>query len=183
MKKKKFIRDYPWNDDEKKFVECDQLGCKKKGDFKAPKSISSDETYNFCLEHVKQYNRRWDFFAGKSQNEIYKYLKNEMYQNKPTKPMSEKVSSKINFEFDFENFFDEKKKFSKTQNTNNVNDEISAALELFKLDIPFKINQLKQRYNILVKKNHPDLHGGDEKKNNLLKKINIYYKKLQKIAS
>ena len=183
MKKKTFIREYPWCSDETHFTKCDQFGCEKKGEFKAPKSINSKEKYNFCLEHVKEYNKRWDYFAGKSQSEIYQFLKNEMYQNKPTKPMSYKISHNVNFEFNFGNFFNVNKNYSKNIQNKNVDEKILKALNLFKLKTPLKIDKLKKRYNELVKKNHPDLHGGDIKKNNLLKKINNYYKILQKIAS
>ena len=43
----------------------------------APKSPNSKEKYSFCLSHVKEYNKRWNFFAGKSQSQIYDYQKND----------------------------------------------------------------------------------------------------------
>ena len=66
MKKKKFTKCYPWESSEKVFTKCDQENCNLPGEFKAPKSINSSAKYNFCLHHVKIYNKRWDFFAGKS---------------------------------------------------------------------------------------------------------------------
>ena len=178
--KKKLIREYPWEDEGKKISKCDQIGCQRRGEYKAPKSVSSKETYNFCLEHVKKYNMRWDFFAGKSQDQIYMFLKNDIYNNKPTRPMSDRVSSKINFEFNFGDFFDLKKE---NINRDNLSNELNEALDIFKIKIPFNSIQLKKKYNNLVKKNHPDLYGGDKKKDAKLKKINIYYKILQKIAT
>ena len=183
MKKKKIARDFPWEKNKLNTRKCDQDQCNKLGEHKAPKSVNSKEVYYFCLEHVKIYNKRWDFFAGKSQKQIYKFLKEEMYINKPTTPMSEKISSKINFDFsfnsDFNDLFGNKQKKEKRKNTNN---EIDKALNLFNLNIPFTSIELKKIYNSLVKKNHPDLHDGDQKKESLLKKVNIYYKMLKKVA-
>ena len=45
------------------------------------------------------------------------------------------------------------------------------------------MQELKKSYKELVKKNHPDVHGGDIKKESLLKKINNYYKNLKKVAN
>ena len=43
----------------------------KKGEFKAPKSrVLLNEYYFFCLEHVKEYNKSWDFYKGLSVNQI-----------------------------------------------------------------------------------------------------------------
>ena len=181
MKKKNKVKKFPW---EKKNLKCDQPQCENEGNYQAPKSVNSEEKYNFCLEHVKAYNKRWDFFAGKSQAQIYNFLKNDQYNNKPTKPISDRISSKIKFDFSIgsESFFSNKNKKEK-KHENNVDSELNKALSLFNIKLPFKNHQLKKKYNDLVKKNHPDLHQGDSKKEDLLKKINIYYKVLKKIAT
>ena len=179
MKKKNKIKKFPW---EKKILKCDQVQCENEGNYQAPKSVNSEEKYNFCLEHVKAYNKRWDFFAGKSQAQIYNFLKNDQYYNKPTKPISERISSKISFDFSIgdEGFFSNKKE---KKYENKATNELNRALSLFNLELPIRNHQLKKKYNDLVKKNHPDLHQGDSKKEDLLKKINIYYKLLKKIAT
>ena len=181
MKKKKLTRDFPWKRKVSMAGLCEQSNCNKPGVYKAPKSTSSTEQYNFCLEHVRIYNKRWNFFAGKSQKEIYDYQKNELYQNKPTSPMSEQIHSKIKFDYSY--VFEEK--FEKFQNREKKckENDFDEALKLFNLQLPFTVSQLKKKYNILVKKNHPDIHGGDIKKESLLKKINIYYKNLKKVAN
>tara|TARA_B100000989_G_C19493324_1_gene450844 strand:+ start:772 stop:1299 length:528 start_codon:yes stop_codon:yes gene_type:complete len=174
---KKIKINYPWEKDSSRNL-CDEPNCKNLAEYQAPKSINSKEKYNFCLEHVRIYNKRWNFFAGKSQDEIYRYLKNEAYLNKPTSPMSNKVCSKINFEFIFD-FLDD----NKNKNEQSINSELEKALKVFKLKIPITKKKLKEKYNYLVKANHPDLHDGDSDKESLLKKINNYYKILQKIAN
>ena len=181
MKKKKFTKKFPWEFKESKDKICDQENCYEIAMFKAPKSVNSKNYYYFCKEHIKIYNKRWNFFAGKSQNEIYNYLKNEMYINKPTRPISDRISSKIKFDFSY--IFENNYNYNKKSDNNDLVDDLSAALTLFKLKQPFSMQELKKSYKELVKKNHPDVHGGDINKDSLLKKINNYYKNLKKVAN
>ena len=177
MKKK---RKYTWEINQKRL--CDQIGCNKVGEYRAPKSPGSSEKYCFCLFHVKAYNERWDYFAGMSQTEIYRFQSQEALSNRPTRPLSENVSAKINFNFDFN--FEQAGNFSKKSKRKlNFNQEINEALEIFNLDPPFSGLELKKHYKLLVKENHPDLNGANPEKEKLLKKINNCYKVLIKIAT
>ena len=50
---------------------CEWPGCACAGEYRAPRSRARlREFYHFCLEHVRAYNRAWDFFAGMNQAEI-----------------------------------------------------------------------------------------------------------------
>ncbi len=172
---------YDWEPVSKNFVKCDQVGCKSRGEYQAPKTPNSSERYNFCLKHIKIYNKRWNFFAGKSQSEIYEFLRNELY-NSETKPLKERISSKIKFDYDFDFDQNDFYKHSSKNNTNSYDTETQNALKTFKMNTPIESVALKKKYNALVKENHPDLHGQNPKKEKLLKKINNHYKILKKIA-
>src|SRR6185295_5904657 len=44
---------------------CDYVGCKHAGEHRAPKGRDrAGEYWHFCREHVSDYNRRWNYFAG-----------------------------------------------------------------------------------------------------------------------
>jgi hypothetical protein len=44
---------------------CERPGCKAQGSFRAPKGRSQEGRYfNFCLEHVREYNASYNYFAG-----------------------------------------------------------------------------------------------------------------------
>ena len=43
--------------------KCDHPGCNKDGEFKAPKDRSLKDYYWFCLEHVQEYNSRWNYYT------------------------------------------------------------------------------------------------------------------------
>ena len=50
---------------------CDWPGCRDEGQHRAPKSRKEIETYHwFCLGHVRQYNKGWNYYAGMSDAEV-----------------------------------------------------------------------------------------------------------------
>ena len=54
---------------EDKERKCDHPGCEKAGEFRAPKDRSLKDYYWFCLEHVQEYNARWNYYDGISADE------------------------------------------------------------------------------------------------------------------
>ena len=163
--------------------QCDEKGCNEEGNFIAPKSPNSNEKYFFCLKHIKLYNKRWDFFAGKSQAEIYNFQKNDFFEGKPTFPFSDGMKSKIKFEFNYFadkeklKFSEKRKKFEKVDKL-IFNADVESSLRLMKLNKDFNENDLKKVYKQLVKKFHPDVKNNIKNKEKIIKKINNAYKLL-----
>ena len=79
---------------------CDSKGCKEKGEFRAPKSrIQLNEYYFFCLSHIKEYNKSWDFYKGLSVNQIESSMREDTIWNRPSWPLKgnpHKVMEQIN---------------------------------------------------------------------------------------
>lgn len=163
--------------------KCDEKGCEEDGNFVAPKSPNSSEKYFFCLKHIKLYNKRWNFFAGKSQAEIYNFQKNDFFDGKPTFPFSDGMRSKIKFEFNYFadkeklRFREKRKRFEKDDKL-IFNADVENSLKLFQLDKDFSEKDLKKIYKQLVKKYHPDVKNSIKNKDNMIKKINNAYKLL-----
>ena len=43
--------------------QCAEFNCSKVGEYKAPFSRKNINTYiYFCLEHVREYNRKWNYY-------------------------------------------------------------------------------------------------------------------------
>ena len=164
---------------------CDAINCNKPGIYFAPKSPNNKEKYSFCLTHVKEYNKRWNFFAGKSQNQIYEYQKNDFFLGRPTRPFSKGISSKIKFEFEY-SFDNDNLSFSKkndkkrTSKSQKFSDEIKKCLKTFNFTDEFNEKELKKRYKDLVKKFHPDLNKNYLNKEQNIKEINKSYSRLLK---
>ena len=52
---------------------CEWKGCNNKGIHRAPKNREYLREFRwFCLEHVREYNNKWNYFSGLSQIEIEK---------------------------------------------------------------------------------------------------------------
>ena len=43
-----------------------------------------NQYYFFCLEHVKEYNKSWDFYKGLSVNQIENSMREDIIWNRPS---------------------------------------------------------------------------------------------------
>tara|TARA_B100001063_G_C16762298_1_gene556636 strand:- start:1912 stop:2469 length:558 start_codon:yes stop_codon:yes gene_type:complete len=156
---------------------CEWKGCNEKGIHKAPRNREYLREFRwFCLEHVREYNNKWNYFSGLSQIEIEKELKADFSWHLPTWPMSENLNNK-NIKDDFE-VLDSTKNVNKISNLENSKE--TKALRKLGLTLDSSLQDIKRRYKILVKKHHPDTNTNKKKSNNILIEINEAYKILLK---
>jgi hypothetical protein len=70
---------------------CEYPECKELGAYRAPKSPDIlDEFYWFCKDHVREYNLKWNFFQGTTDDEFQKFLDKDRVWQRETKPFSQK---------------------------------------------------------------------------------------------
>ena len=73
--------------EKKSLYICDNKSCKNEGKYKAPKSkIDLNNYYLFCLEHIRKYNKSWDYYKGMSIDEIEFSLRQDVIWNRPSWP-------------------------------------------------------------------------------------------------
>src|ERR1700761_8560618 len=66
-------------------VACEWAGCKNKGGHRAPKGRdNSREYWNFCLDHVREYNQSYNFFQGMNPDDVARYQKDALTGHRPT---------------------------------------------------------------------------------------------------
>jgi DnaJ-domain-containing protein 1 len=71
---------------------CDKPGCAKPGKYRAPKSRDQlDDYWWFCLDHVREYNQRWNFFEGSSDEELERQFAADRVWERPTRPLRDTV--------------------------------------------------------------------------------------------
>ena len=59
------------------------------GEFKAPvEKDNSKITELLCLNHIKEFNKNWNYFAGMNDKQIHEFLKSDMTWHKPTQSFS-----------------------------------------------------------------------------------------------
>tara|TARA_B100001027_G_scaffold35733_1_gene22073 strand:+ start:137 stop:724 length:588 start_codon:yes stop_codon:yes gene_type:complete len=166
------------------FKKCDKNGCKQKGEYRAPKSrLMLNQYYFFCLEHIKEYNKSWDFYKGLSVSQIETSVREDTIWNRPSWPLKGnpyKVIEQIN-EFFNDEFIPNEEKNKYFQNKildENLTSEESKALSTLKLNLPITLEKIKKNYKKLVKIFHPDVNGNNKKAEEKFKEINQSYKTL-----
>ena len=55
---------------------CEAPGCRLAGEYRAPRARDRLSEYRwFCLEHVRDYNKKWDYFAGLGAEQIEAHIR------------------------------------------------------------------------------------------------------------
>src|SRR5262245_46129393 len=69
---------------------CDWPGCAKPGAHRAPKGRGMEgQFYNYCLDHVQQYNKTYNFFEGMADDAIAGWHKESITGHRPTWKLGE----------------------------------------------------------------------------------------------
>ena len=171
---------------EKNFIrKCDKDNCNEKGEFKAPKSRAMlNEYYFFCIVHIKEYNKSWDFYKGLSVNQIENSMRQDTIWNRPSWPLKGspyKVIEQINIFFNEDNedinlTMDNETFFKNKLLDEKLTREENNALFILKLKLPLTLDKIKKNYKKLVKIFHPDVNGNNKKAEEKFKEINNSYK-------
>ncbi|MEM1288676.1 MAG: J domain-containing protein [Pseudomonadota bacterium] len=73
---------------------CQWEGCDQKGPHKAPAGRDREgEFLWFCLKHVQEYNKNYNYFSGMSDEELSKFQKASMTGHRPTWTMGRNASN------------------------------------------------------------------------------------------
>jgi hypothetical protein len=162
---------------------CDHKSCKKIGSYKAP--IEKDNSKKFkwlCLDHIKEFNRNWDYFKGMSDQEVCEFLKSDMTWHKPTQSFN---SPNNFFSILWKNTLNEvggilsngHGKYIKT--IINFSNKDIEAFKIIELEVDTKWEKIQNQFKKLVKKYHPDMNAGNKKFEEKLKIVTLAYTQLK----
>ena len=161
---------------------CEWDSCRETGKFKAPLEKDNSKNYKWlCEEHIKLFNKNWNYFDGMSQNEIEKFLRSDATWHRPT----QKFGSSDNFFnilwnnalSDKFNFFTEEKRFS--EKISKLSEKDKDAFRIMELEFNADWTTIQKKFKALVKKLHPDRNSGNKKFEEKLKKITMAYSHLK----
>ena len=163
---------------------CEWENCEEIGDFKAP--IERDNSKNhrwLCKEHVKLFNKSWDYFDGMNQSEIENFLKSDITWHRPTQKFA---SSDNFFNILWNNALSDKYKFFNVKSSLHINqaklsEKDKDAFKLMDLDFNSDWPAVQKKFKTLVKKFHPDRNSGNKEFEDKLKKITMAYSHLKMI--
>lgn len=64
---------------------CERPGCAEPGLYPAPKGRGHEGQYHrFCLDHVREYNKGYNYFAGLPDEDVVKHQKDDTIGHRPT---------------------------------------------------------------------------------------------------
>lgn len=170
---------------------CGHPACGEEGLYRAPRSRDQlNDFYWFCLDHVREYNKAWNYCAGMSMEEIEAHIRADVVGRRPTWPMGWWARRRAGLDYDtvrddFGFFANGGKKGAERAEKNHKQNAFSPtsteakALSTMDLTPPVTLDKLKARYKELVKRFHPDTHGGDKTAEERLKLINQAYTTLR----
>mgnify|MGYP001795190373 CR=1 FL=1 len=191
-------RELPLDDDapETFHRQCEHADCFETGEFRAPKARLLDRgnpaDYQwFCLAHIREFNKSWNFFDGMSAEEVLRYKDEDITGHRPTWKLGSRTASprdEYRYHDPF-NFRDDMGASEKASAKSRANDHPETdpkereALAVLNLQPGCSLEQIKRRHKVLAKKYHPDIRGGDKSAEDILKNINQAYTHLRSCAN
>ena len=151
---------------------CDHPGCEKPGLYKAPRSPEAlDDYFWFCREHVREYNLRWNFFAGQSEDEMLESMEHQRVWGRATQPFGERGDerrawARLGVQDPME-ILGEKatrnpgRAAPQTGHTRRLPPTERRALEILDARDSWTRTEIRKQYKSLVKDLHPDMNRGD----------------------
>jgi hypothetical protein len=161
---------------------CEWNGCRHRGIHRAPKGRRHEgEFFRFCLDHVREYNKSYNYFAGMADDDIAAYQRSAATGHRPTWSIGVNDAAGMRSRTSWADaFFDPFGMFNGTAGRKtagaererrplkNVERRSFAALDLEGWE---DASEIKARYKTLVKRLHPDANGGDRSSEDRLRQI------------
>jgi DnaJ domain len=163
---------------------CDWKGCGNTATHRAPKGrLRENEYWRFCLDHVREYNHSYNYFAGMSDEAVTKYQKDSITGHRPTWKMGT-GNRPGGADFGPQGAHDPFNMFRELGGGSNwrphservepqraVRNAERKALHQLGLEEGADKVEIKARFKLLVKRHHPDANGGDRGSEDKLREI------------
>ena len=176
---------------------CEMRGCEAAGTHRAPKGRHADgEYFWFCLDHVREYNKSYNYFSGMNDAAIQAFQKEAIVGHRPTWQMgvnakadeAPRAGGRAKFGWkerphDTFRFFGEgfQARHTEPEKRKAHNMELRS-LSTLGLDRSATGAEVKARYKLLVKRHHPDANGGDRSLEDRLREIIQAYSYLKSVG-
>lgn len=169
---------------------CDHIGCTRVGAHRAPKGRDrAGEYWRFCAQHVADYNRRWNYFAGMTDAELAAYQAREEVGHRPTWTfrsgrLDRYSSATRGYQAGrrtdpFGMFGPDHVPANAARERRRLTRLQGQALEAMSLGEDASAADIRARYAELVKRWHPDSNGGDRAAEGQLQRVLKAYQTLK----
>ena len=178
---------------------CDWKGCAEPALYPAPRGRGREgEYFRFCLDHVRQYNKSYNYFDGMSDDEVASFQKSALTGHRPTWQVGSGARNGdapgdgqpqgFPHGMDVDDLFglfghataDGKARDDGPQRPiRNVERKCLQALNLRETATR---HEIKTRFKELVKRHHPDRNGGDRRSEDKLREVIQAYNYLKQVG-
>lgn len=180
---------------------CEWDGCDKPGDKRAPKGKAAQgEFFNFCVTHVRQYNKTFNYFAGMDDKDVADEIKAQQSTGgRPTwqqgsnpaakgrmppnpgpanqrRTVNKRYADPLNL---FARVANNRGRKPMTERELRMVESDRRAFEVLGFSTRVQADELKKAYKALVKLHHPDANGGDRASEDRLRAIITAYNHLK----
>lgn len=160
---------------------CSWPECCERGEYPAPRKPGNTREYLlFCLVHIRAYNRKWNYFAHMSADQAEAFACDSLTGHRPTSKRHQYryIFRTLDILEEALHHMGVEASAEKKEKEAIPRSELEA-LRVLELSYPITWEVIRQRYKMLAKTCHPDIHGreGEER----FKAINQAYQHLKTI--
>ena len=157
---------------------CEHPGCQEPGKYRAPKSPDTlDDYYWFCRDHVREYNLKWNFFEGTTEDDLAQQMEDDRVWERKTKPFKKTVEERAWARLGV----DDPHQVLGEKATRNPGKSVTGtrklppperrALEILEAKDHWTKAEVRKAYKALIKVLHPDMNGGDRSDEERLQEV------------
>ena len=166
---------------------CQWKGCDKPGPHRAPQGRGRDgQFYNFCIDHVRQYNAGYNYFDGMSDVEVDEFRKDALTGHRPTwkaganawahgtrdGARSEEAASRVGPQATRgPRVYRSSRAATSPDYRRQLKPLERKSLRTLDLKDEATKDEIKTKFKELVKLHHPDANGGDSRSEEKLREI------------
>lgn len=171
---------------------CDHPDCELPAGYRAPRGRDNLRSYYwFCLEHVRAYNAKWDYYKGMTPGQIEAHLRADTSWQRPSWKLGT-IGGHAKSDCTFDTLHDplnilrdhitkqQKPVHSRAKMAQNHPPQpLQKPLAILNLEWPTSLDDVKTRYRLLARRYHPDTNPNDAKLEEHFKSINVAYTQIQ----
>jgi len=164
---------------------CQWRGCQSPGLHRAPKGRGREGQYYYlCLEHVREFNASYNYFAGMSDTDIEAYQRDSVIGHRPTwraganawahgtrYGLGDRSAQPMHDPHAFFVWRGERASAATSAPRRRLKPLELKSLEALNLSAAASRQEIKARFKELVKRHHPDLNSGDTRSEDKLREI------------
>ncbi len=162
---------------------CATPGCEEEGQYRAPRSPDHlDEYLWFCKDHVREYNLKWNFFQGTTDEEFRQIADKDRVWGRETKPLSpnnpeQRAWQRLGIDDPMQVLGSNatqnpgRSGASPTGATRKLPPTERKAVDILEARDTWTRTEIRRQYKSMVKDLHPDMNGGNRADEDRLQEV------------